>query len=139
MSTALVLFIMTWVLVLIGWFFPGAFKVVGAALYALGEACEDLRDVFDRQFKAHCAKGLRPAEYSPVTKVVKTAQVKAVKTVMAPVAPVVPADPLYLDLSSALVNQGVPAGKAKIAARKAIEAGNTEFSAAFLAAVGFAR
>lgn len=46
MKLALELLLSTWLFILMAWFFPGALKVLGTFLYALGEASESLRDRF---------------------------------------------------------------------------------------------
>ena len=43
MKPTLVILTATWIFIAIGWFCPAIFKIVGAALYALGEACEAMR------------------------------------------------------------------------------------------------
>lgn len=51
MKPTLVILTATWIFIAIGWFCPAIFKVLGAALYALGEACEAMRSVFDRSYR----------------------------------------------------------------------------------------
>ena len=57
MKPTLVILTCSWLFIAIGWFAPQVFKIVGAALYALGEACEAMRGVFDRSYRQSRRKG----------------------------------------------------------------------------------
>lgn len=76
---------LTWGFIFTAWFAPGALKLVGALIYAFGEASEGIRATFNRRFRDHRGKGLQPS---------------------APDRPEEQKNPVHDDLVTAMVAQG---------------------------------
>ena len=104
MKLGLALLASTWAFMILAWFFPGFFKVLGAALYALGEAVESIRGTFGSRFKTHRAKGLQTAP------VAETWEPKRELT------------PTQNDVMQALIAQGATQKRARVCIDRAITA-----------------
>lgn len=102
MKLGLLLLISTWVVIALAWFFPRAFKIAGAALYALGDASENIRSTFGRKFARYQRKGIHVAIREPESSLRLT--------------------PVQEDVLQALIAQGSPRGKAKASVDRAITA-----------------
>ncbi len=108
MKFGLALLTATWIIIAIGWFCPSIFKILGAALYALGEACEAMRSVFDESIRFHPRRVLHikrtPAEICPL------------------VEPLRSLTPVQTDVLTGLVNMGDTKLRAKTKLDRAIVA-----------------
>ena len=51
-------FILTWAIILTGWFAPFVFRLLGVCLYSFGEAMEDVRDTFKLRLAGWKVRGL---------------------------------------------------------------------------------
>lgn len=99
MKLGLSLLLFTWLFILIAWFAPGVFKVIGAAFFALGDASESIRGTFSGKYSTYRRKGIQ---------LVEAIEPKADLT------------PVQKDVLQALIAQGATKTRAKASVDRAI-------------------
>jgi len=103
MKSTFIILTASWLFIAIGWFCPQVFKIVGALLYSLGEACENLRSIFNGTYCGIRSKGLHVVAQKPVPPAARVMESKSTPELTE----------VQTDVLQALVTQGANRKKAE--------------------------